>query len=334
MFRKKWWVIIPMILVLTYLLGPRPESPDYDTALPVVPDNPESLVQYVQQQESEHRIKPDNEARIVWADDSIKQKTEYAIVYLHGFSASQAEGEPVHRAIAKKFGCNLYLSRLAEHGLDTTEQLVRLTAENYWESAKEAFAIAGQLGKKIIVMGTSTGGTLALKLAATYPSVYSIILLSPNIEIFDNTARILNNPWGLQIARLVTGSHYIFSEDTRPLYKKYWSYGYRVEGAVALEEMIETSMNAATFRKVTQPALLLYYYKDSIHQDSVVKVGSMQKMFAELGTEPAKKHEVAMPLTGNHVIGSYIKSADVEGVEREIEKFMTEILNMNVKLKR
>ena len=40
-------------------------------------------------------IKPDNQARIIWADSSKKEKTKIAFLYLHGFSASQAEGDPV-----------------------------------------------------------------------------------------------------------------------------------------------------------------------------------------------------------------------------------------------
>ncbi len=35
-----------------------------------------------------------------------------------------------------------------------------------------------------------------------------------------------------------------------------------------------------------------------------------------------------MPNTGNHVIGSYIKSKDVEGVERETAKFFSEVLQL------
>ena len=317
-----------MILIIIYLMGPRPSSPRYDPAMPVVPSDPALLTQYVLNNESRHRVKPDNEARIIWANDSLKQKTKYAIVYLHGFSASQGEGDPVHRNVAKKFGCNLYLSRLAEHGIDTTEMLINLTVDKYWESAKEALAIGSQLGEKVIVMGTSTGGTLALELAALYPDIYGIILLSPNIAIFDANAWLLNNPWCLQIARTVTGSKYIYSEDTRPLYKKYWSYGYRIEPLVQLEEMVESSMTPATFKKVTQPALLLYYYKDQKLQDSVVRVDAMLKMFNELGTPAPQKRALAMPLAGNHVIGSYIKSQDVAGVTREVEKFMEEILKI------
>ena len=40
-------------------------------------------------------------------------------------------------------------------------------------------------------------------------------------------------------------------------------------------------MNKETFKKVNQPTLLLYYYKDETHQDAVVKVSAMQKMFDE-----------------------------------------------------
>lgn len=328
MRKKKWALLIPVVLIVAYTAGPNPSTPVYTKDLPAVPAEPLALTQYIQQREAAHHLKPDNEARIIWANDSLKTKTEYALVYLHGFTASQAEGDPVHRNIAKKFGCNLYLSRLAEHGIDTTEPMINLTAENYWASAKEALAIGRQLGNKVILVGCSTGGTLALKLAADYPEIASLVLLSPNIEINDPNAWLLNNPWGLQIARMVTGSKYLDSKDTRDIYRKYWTYHYRIEAAVALEELLETTMNKETFKQVTQPVLLLYYYKDKVHQDSTVKVSAMQDMFKALGTPEGKKRKVAMPETGDHVIGSYIRSKDVEGVEREVEKFMRETLGL------
>ncbi len=330
--RWKWLFIILFILLIAYVVGPCPAKPVYSKTLPDVPSDPTALEAYVKHNEGQHKLKPNNEARIVWVDDSLKQPTEYAIVYLHGFSASQEEGDPTHRDIAKKFGCNLYLSRLAEHGIDTTEQLVNLTADKYWESSKQAFAIGKQLGKKVILMGTSTGGTEALQLAAAYPNdIAALILLSPNIEINDPNAWILNNHWGLQLARLITKSNYIVSADDRPIYKQYWNKPYRLEAAVELEELLETTMNKQTFEKIKQPTLVLYYYKDKVHQDSVVKVSAMLTMFDELGTSIALKRKEAMPNTGNHVIGSPIKSHDVAGVEREIEKFMVEVLHMNPK---
>src|SRR4029079_9808675 len=125
--------------------------------LPLVPAGTAQLEKYVSDHEAMHKLKPENEARIIWFNDSLKQKTEYAVVYLHGFSASQEEGDPVHYDFAQKFGCNLYLSRLDAHGIDTTEPLGNFTAEGVWNSAKQAFAIGKQLGKKVILMSTSTG---------------------------------------------------------------------------------------------------------------------------------------------------------------------------------
>lgn len=329
MRKTKWPFIILLILVIAYLGGPRPSSPDYSTSMPQVPGNSNALEQYIATREATHKLKPDNQARIVWANDSTEQKTNYSIVYLHGFSASQAEGEPVHRDIARAFGCNLYLSRLAEHGMDTVDAFINLTADNYWESAKEALAIGKQIGDSVILIGCSTGGTLALKLAAEYPEVKALVLLSPNIEINDPNAWLLNNPWGLQIARMVLGSKFVDSKkDTRDIYRQYWYHHYRLEGAVALEELLESTMTKETFKRVKQPTLMLYYYKDKVHQDSTVKVDAMQEMFAQLGTPPDQKRSLAMPATGDHVIGSYIKSKDVEGVKRECERFLREIVRL------
>jgi pimeloyl-ACP methyl ester carboxylesterase len=317
------------VLIIVYLFGPRPDEPKYSKTMPVVPAIT-GLDKYVAALEAAHKLRPNNEARIVWANDSAKQQTDYAIVYVHGFSASQEEGNPVHRNIARQFGCNLYLSRLAEHGIDTTEQLQNLTADNYWETAKEALAIGKQLGKKIILMGTSTGGTQALQLAATYPDdVAALILYSPNIAINDNNAWLLNNHWGLQIARLVKGGKYHNPADERPIYKQYWNKPYRLEALVTLEEMLETTMNKETFNKVKQPVLLLYYYKDEQHQDNVVKVSAMKEMFSQLATDTAHKRSIALPNTGDHVIASPIKSKDVESVEKETKRFFEEVLKIN-----
>lgn len=325
MLRKKWLrvlLIVFLILIIFYSLGPHPKPPVYSQTLLQVPSNADSLENFVKQNESEHKLKPNNEARIVWFDSS-KTKTEYSIVYLHGFSASQEEGRPIHTNIAKEFGCNLYLSRLAEHGIDTTEPMINLTADKLWETAKQALQIGKQLGNKVILMSTSTGGTLALKVAADYPNdVYALIMMSPNIAINNDKAYLLNNPWGLQIARAVTGSHYITASDTRAIYRQYWYWHYPLEPTTQLQELIETSMTKQTFEKVKQPVLMMYYYKDDKHRDSVVSVPAMLDMFKELGTPASKKVELAMPYVGDHVMGSYIKSKDLLDVQQSIEKFM------------
>ena len=327
----KWFGFILILLIVVYFLGPKPSSPKLRSNLPVLPQNANQLEKYIADAEALHKVKPDNEARIVWLNNLLKEKTEYAVVYIHGFSASQKEGDPVHENFAKKFGCNLFLARLAEHGIDTLDAMINITCDKLWNSAKQAFAIGKQIGKKVILMSTSTGGTLALKLAATYPEIAGIILLSPNIEINDRNAWLLNNPWGLQIAKLVKRSAFVYSIDTTTVYKKYWYHAYRMESVVQLEELLESTMKASVFEKITQPVLMLYYFKDEENQDPVVKVSAMKRMFSQLGTTAELKREKAIPNAGDHVIGSYIKSKDLESVENECEKFGIEIMKLSKK---
>jgi pimeloyl-ACP methyl ester carboxylesterase len=329
-FRKRSLLVAVVIIFIIYILGPNPSRPVYNHDLPAVPGIAQ-LEAYVTQQESQHKIKPNNEARIVWANDSLKQKTEYAIVYLHGFSASQEEGNPAHRDIAKQFGCNLYLSRLSQHGIDTTDALINMTADNLWESAKQAYAIGKQLGNKVILMGTSTGGTLALQLAAAYPEIAGLILYSPNIAINDPFAWIINNPWGLQVARMVKGSRYNIVTGKLPIYKQYWNDRYRLEGAVQLQELLETGMVPETFSLVKQPVLMLYYYKDEQHQDPVVKVSAMQAMWPKLGTPGNLKKSVAMATVGSHVMASPIQSKDVAAVEQQTALFLRDVMHLPAK---
>ena len=314
-------ISFPILLLLgIYFLGPKPDKPIYSLAMPEVPAAPDDLEKYIAGQESKHVIKPDNEARIVW-NDSTKQKTAYAVVYLHGFSASQMEGDPTHRRFAKEFGCNLYLARLSDHGVDTTEALLLYTPDRAWESAKEALAIGKQLGNKIILMSTSTGGTLALKLAAEYPDdVYALINLSPNIALSHGAAFIANDPWGLQIARLIKDGNYNVT-DANEAEISYWNKKYRLEAVSQMEELLETTMKKELFERIKQPSLTLYYFKSEEEQDPQVKVSAMLEMHDQLSTPADLKVIVNVPTAGAHVLGSSLTSKDVEGVYREIEKF-------------
>jgi len=321
-------ISFPIIfLIALYFLGPAPSRPVYSPTMPSAPSDPTQLDQFVADQEGQHKVKPNNEARIVW-NDSTKSKTEYAIVYLHGFTASQMEGDPIHKRFAKAFGANLYLSRLADHGVDTTETMLLFTADRLWESAKQALVIGKQLGDKVILVSTSTGGTVALKLAADYPQdVYALINLSPNCALRDGAAFILNNPWGLYIARGVLGGKYRVT-DADELGAQYWNKSIRIEALTELEELLETTMTKETFQRVKQPSLTLYYYKNEQEQDDQVKVSAMLTMNEQLGTAAESKEAIAFPNAGAHVIGSSLRSGDVEGVYNAMEKFAVEKIGM------
>lgn len=330
MKKLNWLLGVLLFLTVFYLAGRRPSAPVFDKTLPTVPSEGFVLEQYVADLEAKHKLKKDNEARIVWLNDSVKTKTPYSIVYLHGFSASQEEGNPIHRDFAKKFGCNLYLARLADHGIDTTESLLNFTADRLWESAKLALMIGKQLGEKVIIISTSTGGTVALKLAADYPDdVYALINLSPNIRINNSAAFLLNDPWGLQISRLVMGSKYnktgISKESER---WQYWNGIYRLEATVQLQELLESSMNAETFQQIHQPSLTLYYFKNEKEQDPQVKVSAMLEMHKQLATSDSLKVAIAIPSAEAHVLGNPKVSKDVARVYAEMVNFAVQKLHL------
>ena len=321
-------ITFPLLLLAgLYFLGPVPDKPKYDLQMPVVPSAPDDLEKYVASQELKHSVRPGCEAQIVW-NDSTKRKTPYAVVYLHGFSATQMEGDPTHRRFAKEFGCNMFLARLADHGIDTTEALLYYTPDRVWASAKEALAIGKQLGEKVIVMSTSTGGTLALKLAAEYPDdVDALINLSPNIALKHPAAFIANNPWGLQIARLIVGGKYNMS-DSNEEESKYWTKKYRLEAVSQMEELLETTMSKELFQRIKQPSLTIYYYKSEEEQDPQVRVSAMLEMNEQLATPNDLKVVANVPTAGAHPLGSSLASKDVEAVYAEIEKFAVEKLKL------
>lgn len=324
----KWFGGFLGIITVGYLLGPKPPTPQLDGKLPQVTSDLNKLEQEVIASEKLHKsIKPDNEARIIWAD-STKQKTPYSVVYIHGFFASQLEGDPVHKNFAKRYGCNLYLARLEEHGIDTVDIFKTLTPEKLLASAKRAVAIGKQLGEKVIVMATSAGGMQALYIASQNTDIDALIIYSPLVDFFDPASALLDKPWGLQIAEAIVGENPRTMPEEKKGEANYWTKTSKIEGLIALKSLVRATMTPETFANIKQPLFLGYYYKDEENQDKVVSVKALRVMFEQVSTPPQLKRQVAFPEVGNHVIASYMKSADVESVEKETFKFAEEILGL------
>ena len=314
--------LITGILAILYFVGPRMPRSEYGKTLPDIPVAIDSIESYVNHEEAAFHIKPDNNSIILWGD-SVGKPTEYVLLYLHGFSASRYEGYPTTNDFVKQFKVNAYLPRLAEHGLTDEDALLHMTPERLYASAREALVIAHKLGKKVIIMGTSTGGSLGLMLAADFPDeVSGLILYSPNIEIKQKSAKLLSGPWGLQIGRLAFGGKFRTTEDA-PDSKtcEYWNCKYRVEATVYLQQLVEERMTKEEFAKVKVPVFLAYYYKDKEHQDQTVEVKAAIRMFDELGTPDTEKEKVVLPNAGSHVIGCELTSGAVDELREKTFAF-------------
>lgn len=327
---RRFFTILLLLAILTYILGPKPDKPEMSIDVPSISASIGNIEDFVAKNDEGFPVKPDNESRIFWADENKKERTNYSVLYLHGFSASWYEGYPAHKRFAKKFACNLYIPRLPSHGLETEDALIDMTPDALWESAKEALMVARSMGKKVIIMSTSTGGTLALNLAAVFPEyVEGLILYSPNIQINNKAAFLLSKPWGLQIGRKSNGGKYrITNDDFSSKDCQYWNCKYRMEATVYLQQLLDVTMKKETFNKVTAPVFLAYYYKDADNQDETVKVSAMEKMFKQLGTLPEKKRKMAFPNAGDHVIACELTSGAVEEVIAESIRFGTDILKL------
>lgn len=322
-----WIVGLAVILGIIFIAGPKVPEARLTPVLPTITSDLAKLDEEVQRAEKAIPLmKPDNEARIVWADSS-RQRTPYSIVYIHGFGASWAEGDPIHKDLAKRYGANLYLARMHDAGIADTNALDDLTPANFLAGAKRALAIGKVLGDSVIVIGTSAGGLLSIYLAATHPEIKGLILYSPCMAVANPALKLITGHWGKQILHSVMGTHNM-GKDSIPEQAQFWLQGYHTNGLITLQQMIDAIARPEIYAEVKMPTFVGYYYKNDEEQDKVVSVKAIRKMFAGLGTPDNMKVEKAFPESGDHVIGSRLRSKDVKGVYEATDAFFREKLNL------
>ncbi len=324
-----WLAIFIGILILTYLLGPKPNFPKYDADLPKLHYSFTELQQYVSTKDSRIKnLKPNNESRLFLVDSI--GKTPYSLVYLHGFSASPMEGDPTHREFAKRYGMNCYTPRLAEHGIKDKNAFENLTPKALIDDAKEALAIGHLIGEKVIVMSCSTGSTLSIYLAANHPDkIHSMIMYSPNIRLADGNAHFLGKPWGIQVARNIIGETRKLSDLVGTPLEQYTTCEYKVEGIIALQHLLQETMTSTNFQKVEIPFMAAYYYKDEDNHDEIISIDAIKEFGKTASTASDKKRLIALAEVDTHVIPSGAYCQDMERVLNETFKFAEEVLDLN-----
>jgi pimeloyl-ACP methyl ester carboxylesterase len=320
--------LFPAVFLAIIFLGPTPNYSDFEGKIEPLELDLITLDETIAYKDANvQNLKPNNESRLIWAD-SIR-KTPYAVVYLHGFSASPMEGYPTHQNFAKRYGCNIYIPRLPGHGLDDKESFLHLEPKDLINAAKEAIAVGKLIGEKIILMSCSTGSTLAIYLAAENPDdVETMIMYSPNIDLENQTSELITLPWGLQIIRAVAGKyrHTHHAPDSEAA--KYTTNVYRTEGVICLKELIEKTMTDENFKKITCPYFLGYYYKNETEKDHVVSVDDMIRFDQLTSTPVNKKRMFPFPNVKTHVVPSEIHSKDLESVQQTTYQYAEEVLGM------
>nr|WP_295465468.1 alpha/beta fold hydrolase [Mesorhizobium sp.] len=262
-------IVVFVVLLLAagagalYLFGPRVAS---DTTVTFRDDalggDPQA---YIAASEAKvANIRPGLAKEIVWAYPASRAKTPLSIVYIHGFSASKGEIRPLPDKVAAALGANLYFTRLVGHGQDNAA-MGDASVNDWINDTAEALAIGRAIGEKVIVIATSTGGSLAAY-AAAQPSlskdVAALVLISPNFGVQASGAGLLTGLWGLQIAELLIGKERGF-EPANDLQKQFWTYTYPTRATLPMAATVALARRQA-YDKVNIPALFVVSDGDQV----------------------------------------------------------------------
>jgi pimeloyl-ACP methyl ester carboxylesterase len=224
---------------------------------------------YLATQERQYSdIVPGTEKEIIWAGEK-GAKTPLAIVYLHGFSATKHEIQPVPDQVAAALGANLFYTRLSGHGRGAAP-MAEPAAGDWIEDVAEALAIGQRLGERVIVISTSTGGTLAA-IAATDPElakgVVGMVLVSPNFGIDKTAAFLLNLPFVRFWGPVVAGAER--SSDVRNAdYSRFWTTRYPTVSTIPMAALVRHALTL-DYAKAAAPALFIYFDADRVVQPTI-----------------------------------------------------------------
>jgi len=240
--RSRWKMVAGGIgaIALLLLAGPRAcvRTPDAARIASMIPSSLDSLPAWLAAREAETGVTDTAMTkRVVFADGVVR--TPYSVVYLHGFSASRQETAPLSEAVARALGANLFEARLHGHGL-TGKALGKASARDWLADAIEAMEIGSRLGDSVIVIGTSTGGTLGAWLAANASqrrAMRALVLISPNFGPRDGNAAYLTWPWASVVLPLfMPDRQWSPRNDEQRLY---WNVRYPIQALFPMQALVE-----------------------------------------------------------------------------------------------
>ena len=238
-----------------------------------VPNLPADLESYLAEREkqvdSDFALVPGTEKRVVWREPG--QRTEYAVIYLHGFSATRQETAPLAERIAAELGANLFETRLTGHG-HSQRPMHGVQAEAWLQDAVEALSIGARIGDKLVVIVTSTGGTLALATAEheSAAAVSDIVLISPNLQPADRRSNWLTRPLGPLLAQLISGDTRSWTAHNEQQ-ERFWSTSYPTTAVVEVMRLVDFVRNRLPM-SVPQDLLVIVSPDDSVVSAEVTKL--------------------------------------------------------------
>ena len=208
-------------------------------------------------------IRPGLEKSITWAGTS-HHRTRYAIVYIHGFSASKEELRPVPDLIAASLDANIFYTRLTGHGR-SADAMREASVSAWMQDLAEAFEIGTVIGDKVIILSCSTGGTLVANGMAKgvfSDKLFSTVFFSPNFGVQDRMAPLLTWPLAHYWAPFIGGEMQT-STPRNDLHARYWTTSYPTVSLIPMMQLIK-QVDSENLRNIAVPALFYFSPDDKV----------------------------------------------------------------------
>ncbi|WP_159086947.1 alpha/beta hydrolase [Loktanella sp. Alg231-35] len=212
-------------------------------------------------------LRPGCEKRISWAGEPAT-KTAVSLLYIHGFSATGEELRPLPDLVAEGLGANLHFTRLSGHGQDGPA-MGRATFQEWTRDVAEAIAVAQTIGDEVIIMGCSTGCTLATLTLAGGAPVKAMVHVSPNFGLRHRAVQfLLDLPGSRHWAKYVAGRERNFPV-LNEAHAKYWTVTYPTKAVHVMADAVRAARRA-DLSQVTTPALFCFNADDQVvHPDQI-----------------------------------------------------------------
>ncbi|QFU09399.1 Alpha/beta hydrolase family protein [Rhodobacteraceae bacterium THAF1] len=281
----RWAIFIALVLGALWVFGPRATM----SAMPAPSDVAlgDDLNAWLSEQEAAYDdIVPGTEKRIVWAGEA-GGTTDWAVVYLHGFSASSEEIRPVPERVAEGLQANLFYTRYTGHARDSAA-MAEATADAWARDTAEALAIAQRIGDRVLVIGTSTGGTMTAIAAsdpATAEAIDAVVLISPNFAPQNPAAFLLTWPFAETWVPVLAGETRSW-EPHNERQAEFWTERYPTIAAIPMQASVDR-LQSADLGRADQPALVIYSSADTVVKPEATRNGMAlwggAKEFVEFG---------------------------------------------------
>ena len=202
------------------------------------------------------------EAHIQFATPEAPQTTDLVFMYVHGFSATWKETDPVASTLAKRFGANLLQCRIAGHG--TGPEGMKATAEDWIASLNYQAEIAAQLGRNIIIIGVSTGAPLAIWLSTQSlikNQVTALLFMSPNFKIKPGIGALLTWPITSHLIRLLFAGRYRSWVPANEEQARFWTTRQPISALIEMQQVVDWA-NKQSLESIQIPLATMYMGND------------------------------------------------------------------------